>query len=345
MTETNHGVLAEVDKVAPKTSMHPLVEKMLAKDPTAETLEKILGLQRKWEEDEAKRAYASALVELKRALPPFLLKDKKVEYEGKTGEVQYTHTSLASAMEQVTPLLSQFGFSLTWRPGTNEKGVTVTAILMHRLGHSDTATLSAPADLSGRKSPAQGIASTITLLERYSALALLGLSSRDMTEPTGEPAPASQDKIDTARNMRAMSDLAKSGKNKDAVEKFLGKRLDQWTTKDLDKLRAWIAPAAPSAELISKAEADDLRALVTRWQLTPAQLGAILVEEIGRKPASAADIKKAEYAKIKKLFDGLELGMYSLVNGKLEKPPEPEPESDAPTEYAKEMPEDKDIPF
>lgn len=329
--------------------MHPLVERMLAKDPTPEALEKILKLQADWEAAEAKRAYTDALVRLKAALPTFLPRDKKVDFPGKSGQVKYTHTSLAGAMEIVIPRLTEYGFSLTWKPGNTPEGlVTVTAKLTHRQGYSEESTLKAGPETGGNKSGPQAVASTVTLLARYACLGMLGLATADMVEPTGESAPASGEKIDTARNMRAMADLAKAGKTKAVVEKYLSKPLDQWTSEDLDKLRAWITPQAPAADLISEAEASDLRAQVLRWQLTPAQLSAILVEEIGRKPANAADIKKAEYAKIKKLFDGLELGAVTLVKGKIERPPDemlnPSPSGKSKAQLEEEA-KGEDIPF
>lgn len=239
-----HTVVPRADQAAPHSIMHPLVEKMLGTNPTPEALEKVLALQREWEKGEAKRAYTAALVELKRALPPFLKRDKTVDFTGQSGKrTTYTHTSLAGAMETIQPHLSEFGFSLTWRPGTNDKGgVTVTAVLTHRLGHSEEATLTAPPDVSGNKSSAQGIASTITLLQRYSALAILGLATADMTEPTGEAPAHDTDRVDTSRNMKAMSGLVKAGKTKEAAETYVGRPVKEWTSKDLDKLRAWIAP-------------------------------------------------------------------------------------------------------
>jgi hypothetical protein len=47
--------------------------------------------------------------------------------------------------------------------------------------------MTAPIDTSGSKSPAQGVASTITLLQRYTALSLLGIATADMKDADGEP--------------------------------------------------------------------------------------------------------------------------------------------------------------
>lgn len=312
-----HNVIAQADAVQPRTLMHPLVEKMLTQNPTPEALEKILGLQREWEKDEARRAYNVALTALKGDLPPFLKRDKTVEYL----KVKYTHTSLAAAMDTVTPHLTAHGFSLTWTPGNNDKGgIMVTAKLTHRMGHSEQATLTAAPDTGGNKSGPQAIASTVTLLQRYTALSLLGLATADQVEPTGEGAPVDADAVDTARNMRAMADLAKGGKTKEAVELFLGKPLKEWTATDLDKLRAWVTPASIDP-VVSNEEAAGLKVIMAEFKLDASRFASIIESETGRRPKSIADVRKGEALKIVKAFDAVRVGAADLKGNVIERPP------------------------
>jgi hypothetical protein len=116
----------------------------------------------------------------------------------------------------------------------------VTCTLTHSHGHTESATLASPADKSGSKSDAQGIASTITLLQRYSALSLLGIATADMPEPTGETDPEA---VDSARNLRAMKACSDAGHTRAEAEARTGKPLEQWTVADLDVLREWLRPA------------------------------------------------------------------------------------------------------
>ena len=314
MADTNHAVVPAASTVPARTLMHPLVERMLGSNPTPEALEKILTLQREWEAGEAKRAYTSALVELKRALPPFLVRDKKVSYL----KVNYTNTSLAGAMETVQPHLAAYGFSLTWRPGTDAKGgVSVTAILTHRQGHSEEATLSSPPDMSGSKSAAQGIASTITLLQRYSALAILGLATADMHEPVGATVPDAED-IDTARNMRAMADLVQGGKTRMEIEGYVGKLVSIWTAADLDKLREWVKPPEAS---INSADSLTLKKIMDEFKLTPVRMLAIVSGEIGREIKGSQEIKASELPKIVKAFALVRDGLADLKGDHIEHPP------------------------
>lgn len=336
-----HNVVAIAEVVRPPALMHPLVEgllRLLGQNPTPEALEKVLKLESEWEKGEAKRAYTAALTELKRDLPTFLLRDKTVDYNSAKGNVHYTHTSLAGAMETVLPHLTAHGFSLTWRPASNEKGVTVTAILTHRQGHSEEATLTAPPDQSGNKSTPQAIASTITLLQRYSALAILGLATADMQEPTGAELPPDETRVDTAKNMRAMNDMAKGGRTRKQVEEYLGgKSLGTWTAQDLDKLRAWkalpaeepVAPqsplseaapepdAAPDAEgsgvpLLTKDQFNTLCATMREWKLSVNQMLKLIENTFKHNPGSLQKVKKAQYAQLILKFGRLKAGEITL---------------------------------
>lgn len=244
MSEPNHkAVVHVVEHSAPIARMHPLVELAMKGgqvDPA--TLRELLAVQRDWEAGEARKAFTSALVALKADLPSVIARDTTVDFTSAKGRTRYTHTSLAAAMEAVTPVLTAHGFSLAWSPSTDKGQVTVTCRLTHAGGHHEETSISAPVDTSGNKSPAQGVASTITLLQRYSALSLLGIATADMKDPGSAP-HASGEHVDTNRNMRAAAAVKKSGRAVSDAEAFLGRSVQEWTTADLDKLREWLKPA------------------------------------------------------------------------------------------------------
>jgi ERF superfamily protein len=227
-------------------SMSPVVAtglRILEQNPNPETLRELLAVQREWEANEARKAYAMALVALKRDLPTVVERDATVDFTNNSGKrTFYNHASLAGVMDAVTEPLTEHGFSLTWHPTTADGRVTVTCRLTHAGGHIEETTISAPIDDTGGKSKVQGVMSTITLLSRYTALSLLGIATRDMAEPTGEgetkqPDPA---KVDTNRNLRAVGLLKKKGRTvEQAVALLEGRTVEQWTETDLKKLEAW----------------------------------------------------------------------------------------------------------
>lgn len=277
MTDTHTTTIVHRPAAAPAhlegQRMHPLVGAAMARgaehiDPA--TLRDLLAVQREWEAGEARKAYTRALAALKRDLPTVIAKDATVDFTGRNGQrTHYTHASLAGVMEAITEPLTRHGFSLSWEPATGERGVSVTCRLTHAEGHSETATLEAPPDTSGNKSPAQSIASTITLLQRYSALALLGIATADMKEPTGR-ASAAPDAVNVERNMKAIAAITADGLSVEAAAAKVGRPPSEWTAADLNVVREWWRaakndrPAPNSGELSAEEEAEMERELAER---------------------------------------------------------------------------------
>lgn len=244
MSDAKHQIVRRAEHGIVPARLHPLVEQAITHNPDPATLRELLQVQREWEAGEAKKAFTRALVALKRELPTVLKHDKEVDFRNREGKrTHYTHTSLAHAIEEITPALTAHGFSLTWEPARSGRDdVVVTARLTHSEGHSETCTLSAPVDTSGNKSPAQGVASTVTLLQRYTALSLLGIATAEHHEPTPADEPLDTARVDAARNLRAVGKLAKHGRTREEAEHYLGRPVREWTGEDLERLSAWVRP-------------------------------------------------------------------------------------------------------
>lgn len=248
-----HKTTALVIERQADRSMSPVVAaglEILRQNPSPETLRELLAVQREFEANEARKAYAVALVALKRDLPTVIARDKTVDFTGNSGRrTTYTHASLAGVMDAVTEALTSHGFAMTWHPATGKNEVTVTCRLAHSAGHREETSITAPLDTSGNKSPAQGVASTITLLQRYTALSLLGIATADMPEPTAEAERAADPgKVDSARNLRAVGWLKQHGKGREDAEAFVGRKVQEWTDADLERLKAWAKEKAQSGE-------------------------------------------------------------------------------------------------
>jgi len=239
VTDSHNAIqTVEVRAIEPNPghSIAPVVSAILAQNPTAEALGQLMALQERWEDREARRAFAAARVRLRAELPPVILRDQKVAF----GKTSYTHSSLAQVMRVVTPILSAHGFDLAHRTDVSGNKVRVTAILTHLLGHSEETTLEAPIDTAGSKSPAQGVASTVTLLQRYTAVALLGLATADMVEPQGEPEPEDLSRIDPRKNMELAGFIRGQRFMVEDAEGYVGRTADKWTAQDRLDLREWL---------------------------------------------------------------------------------------------------------
>lgn len=223
----------------PARGMSPVVStglEILRQNPNPEALRELLAIQRDYEAGEAKKAYAAALIELKADLPKVLNRDKHVSFNS----TNYTHTTLGAAVEAVTPHLITHGFAHSWHPSTpSPSEVSVTCRLTHRAGHFEEVTITGPPDAKGGKNGAQAVASTITMLQRYSLLALLGIATADMEEPGDDGSVDDDDRVDSARNLAAVGKLRKLGKTAAEAQELVGRDVADWTVADLKKIEAW----------------------------------------------------------------------------------------------------------
>lgn len=144
-------------------------------------IEKLMDLQLKWEANEAKKAYVSAMAEFKRN-PPTIIKDKVVAFSG----TSYTHASLGNVTGAIVDGLAQHGFSHCWDVSQDGGAIKVTCRITHRMGHSEQVTMGALKDDSGKKNAIQQVASAITYLQRYTLLAATGLATHDQPDDDGQ---------------------------------------------------------------------------------------------------------------------------------------------------------------
>jgi len=237
MTDTHEAIEPAAVQMEPRqdSQMHPLVAAVLAKDPTPETLEKLMAMQAKWEMAEAERLFDEAMVELKRNLPAVIAHDKKVSFSS----TNYTHSSLANVVGSVTDISGNHGFSISWDSDTTGKEIVVACRLAHRAGHKRLTTMASPIDRSGSKCDCQARMSTVTMLQRYTLVLALGLATGDMQEPHGPKPSKDPDKVDRHRNITNRDRLKKLGLLEEA-EAALERGWEKWTTADNDGLTTWV---------------------------------------------------------------------------------------------------------
>lgn len=246
MSDTNKAITV-IERGEVTDSMSPVVRAILEKDPSPETLEKLLAVQREYDKDRARKAFDTAMVLLKGDLPAVIVKDKEVRFK-EGGAVAYKHATLASILGQIEAPLARHGFTLAWTTSDGEGNkVRVTCRLSHIAGHSTETSLSAPPDPSGSKNNVQAVGSTVTYLERYTALSLLGLTTGDAPDVDDEApdGPQGGERIDAKRNMDAVDKLKRYGKTRADAEEFLGRTIAGWTVADLGKLQAWAKSSRP----------------------------------------------------------------------------------------------------
>lgn len=133
-----------------------------------EMVEKLMSLQERWETGQARKAFDKAIAAAKAKINPI--------QRNATGHNSKKYADFAAIAKVVDPILSEHGLSYRFRTAQGER-ISVTCILSHEDGHSEETTLSGPADASGSKNAIQAIGSTLSYLQRYSLVQMLGLAS------------------------------------------------------------------------------------------------------------------------------------------------------------------------
>lgn len=178
-----------------------------------ERLQKLMDLQERWEANQARKAFVSAMARFK-SEPLQILKTKQVNIPG---GAKFAHATLADVVDGIVSSLSKYGLSHKWET-RQDQGITVTCILTHEAGHSERTVLTAPPDDSGKKNAIQQIASTVTYLERYTLMAACGLAAKDMDDDgrgAGRPPKPEEPAPEGFDNWRAdMTALADEGMEK-----------------------------------------------------------------------------------------------------------------------------------
>lgn len=159
-----------------------------------EMVEKLMSLQDRWETGQARKAFDKAIAAAKAKITPIQRNAK--------GHNDKRYADFAAIAKVVDPILSEHGLSYRFRTAQTDR-ISVTCILSHEAGHSEETTLSGPPDASGSKNAIQAIGSTLTYLQRYSLVQMLGLaaSNDDDGRAGANVAPITQEQADTIREM------------------------------------------------------------------------------------------------------------------------------------------------
>jgi hypothetical protein len=147
-------------------------------------MERLLEMQERILNRNAKIAFTSALAEMQPKLPVVDRKGnitihKKDADKIPANVIQSTPYALWEDInDAIRPCLAEHGFAISFRIKKESDRVEVTAILSHRDGHSEETMLSLPMDSTGSKNNVQAIGSSTSYGKRYTACALLNITSR-----------------------------------------------------------------------------------------------------------------------------------------------------------------------
>ena len=179
-----------------------------SRDPSVDLdkMQRLMQMHKEAMERNAKSAYAAALSEMQEHLPV-------IEERGKIdigrGKPQ-SYALWEDINEAIKPVLAQYGFALSFRTGREDGFIVVTGILSHRDGHSEETTMHLPLDNSGSKNPVQEVGSSTSYGKRYTASALLNLTSRVREDRDDDGAAAGRGETITDEQAMELRELAES---------------------------------------------------------------------------------------------------------------------------------------
>jgi len=148
-----------------------------ARDPQSDVgkLERLMGM---YERMLAQSALSAFNADLALMLPELPEVKEAGSIKDRAGEVQSRYALWEDTQKEIKPVLARYGFGLTFDTSSSEGKVRVVAKLSHRQGHVETTELEMPLDTSGSKNLVQAYGSAISYGKRYTAGALLNLTSR-----------------------------------------------------------------------------------------------------------------------------------------------------------------------
>jgi len=178
---------ARVVPIADPLQIMAVIER-LATNPTVdpEKLERLLALQERLLDRNAKTAFDDALGRVIPALP-VITRDGKIIVQEKTATgkrdgavTQNTpYAKWETIMPIVNPILAEHGLHIRHRIGTAADGrVRVTALLSGYGYTDDSCYFDLPADTTGSKNNAQAWASAVSYAKRHTACAVLNIVTR-----------------------------------------------------------------------------------------------------------------------------------------------------------------------
>jgi hypothetical protein len=195
-----------------------LVQFALDRDLSPELLERLIALEERVSERNARAAFFEALSGFQGDCPQ-IKKAKTAKIVTKTGGAySYTYAPLDEITRTIRAPLQRHGLSYSWDSEIAGGVLTATCILRHIDGHAERATFSAPVGTDAKMSDAQKHGAALTYARRQSLESVLGLSTSDDTDAPGSDSETISES--QAADLRALAEDV--GADKPAFLRWLG---------------------------------------------------------------------------------------------------------------------------
>jgi hypothetical protein len=161
-----------------------LMELAVQSDGGVEKLEKLMALQERWEQNNARKAFFDAMAAFQEQMPVIEKRGlASFAHNQGGGMTSYTYAKLEDIAAAIKQPLADNNLSYRFEQATEQSSsgpfITVTCIVTHKDGHSESAQMGGYPDTSGKKNAIQQLASTVSYLRRYTLTGALGITVSD----------------------------------------------------------------------------------------------------------------------------------------------------------------------
>lgn len=178
-----------------------LLERVLtAPEFDIDRAERLWAMQKEVRAEQAKASFIAASSQMQGELPSI---PKRGIIKNNSGGIQSHYALWEDVNTEIKPILQKHGFALSFLVNQQGAAITVTGILSHQDGHRETTELTLAPDKTGSKNDVQAIGSAVSYGKRYTASALLNITSHGEDDDGGRSGDA--DKSD--ENMAKVADF------------------------------------------------------------------------------------------------------------------------------------------
>lgn len=153
-----------------------------ASDPSCDLdkMERLLEMKERIDKQENSRQFNADMAQMQIEMP-------SVAERGRGHNIKYA--TFEDINDVAKPIMSKYGFAVSFKVVESDRGVKVTGILLHRSGHREETEMTFPSDTSGSKNAVQALGSSISYAKRYIMCAMLNITTRGEDDDGNSAAP------------------------------------------------------------------------------------------------------------------------------------------------------------
>jgi len=177
------GQALEIQKTRPLTVVNPNPLAMLAsaleQGHDIAKLEKLMDMAERYEANEARKSFASALSKFQGSCPDIVENKLATVVMQSGGSYTYAYADLDTIMRTIRPTLKKCGLSVRYDAEVSDDGKRIRSqcYVMHRDGHTETTTFVVPVDEAMKVNDSQKMGSANAYACRYNVVNALGLTT------------------------------------------------------------------------------------------------------------------------------------------------------------------------